>query len=451
MNPYIFLATFLGLAVIYFLVGWRESKNINTVSDYFLAGRKLGFAAVTSTLIATQLGGGMLIGTSQRAYEIGIFGVLYTVGIAIGFMLLALGFASKLQSMNISTVSEVFRKHYNSITLSKFASLISIASLCGLLIGQIVASKTLISSLNINSEIPFLLFWISIIGYTVLGGLQAVVATDMIQVLLIFIIFTGIFIYSIYQDPSSIKSLVSYSPKLNYKELVSLSPTLIMTFLYALIEEDLAQRFFASKSKFVASAAALTSGLFIIAFSCIPIYFGIQAKILGLTIPQGGSPLIAFMEANLSEIVLALALCSLVAAITSTADSLLCAMSSNICQDFNLDFLKIKNKVDRSRMVSLAIGIVALIGSYFVPDNIINVLVGSYELSICALLVPTIACMFNTKHYTESAIASVITGLSFYILFRIYPVPFSGILAVAFSYIAFLVFKYKAIKKEFAK
>lgn len=451
MNPYIFLATFLGLAVIYFLVGWRESKNINTVSDYFLAGRKLGFAAVTSTLIATQLGGGMLIGTSQKAYEIGLFGILYTVGIAIGFILLALGFASKLQSMNISTVSEIFKKYYKSVTLSQFASLISIASLCGLLIGQIVASKTLISSLSISSEIPFVLFWISIIGYTVLGGLQAVVATDIIQVFLIFIIFTGIFIYSIFKDPSSIKSLISYNSKLNYQEMVDLSPTLIMTFLYALIEEDLAQRFFASKSKFIASASALVSGLFIIAFSCIPIYFGIQAKILGLTVPQGGSPLIAFMEVNLPDIVLALALCSLVAAITSTADSLLCAMSSNICQDFELSFLKIKNKVDRSRIVSLIIGIIALIGSYFVPNNIINVLVGSYELSICALLVPIIASMFNTKHYTESATGSVITGLSFYILFRIYPVPFSGILTIALSYVAFLIFKYSAIKKEYAK
>lgn len=441
MDLLIFSTIFLGLALVYFFIGLWASKNIKTTSDYFLAGRKLGFVSVTATLIATQLGGGMMIGTSQRAYEIGMLGILYTVGIAIGFILLGLGFASKLQSLNISTVSEVFKKHYKSDRVSKFASILSIASLCGLLIGQIVASKTLIHSLGITSEIPFLVFWVLIIGYTVMGGLKAVVATDLAQVALIIVIFTAIFIYNLMQEPSSIKSLVTYTPKANLNDLATLSPVLIMTALYALIEEDLAQRFFASKSRFIASASALSAGLFMILFSCIPIYFGIQAKLLSLNIVNGGSPLIAYLEHTVSPVILAFALCSLVAAITSTADSLLCAMSSNICQDFEIGMLKIENKVTRSQIVTLFVGVASIVLSYFVSKNIIDILVGSYELSVCTLLVPILASFYNKDLPERAAIASIATGLIFFLGFKLYVVPFSGVITIFLSLAAFLIAK----------
>ena len=52
--------------------------------------------------------------------------------------------------------------------------------------------------------------------------------------------------------------------------------------LAALAEQDLAQRFFAARTKKIATLSALLTGGFMILFALVPIYFGMQAKLLGL-------------------------------------------------------------------------------------------------------------------------------------------------------------------------
>jgi len=189
MNTIIFISVLFLFVIFYFILGYLSSKKTKNTTDYFLAGRQLGLLSVTFTLIASQLGGGMLLGTSQKAYEIGLFGILYTLSISFGFLILGFGFAAKLQELNIVTIPQLFELKFQSKTLRKFSSLLSILTLTGLFIGQIVASKTVFFSIGINNELIFLLFWILIIAYTIIGGLNAIVWTDIAQVSLIILIF----------------------------------------------------------------------------------------------------------------------------------------------------------------------------------------------------------------------------------------------------------------------
>lgn len=140
------------------------------------------------------------------------------------------------------------------------------------------------------------------------------------------------------------------------------------------------------------------------------------------------------------DFILALASCAIIAAITSTADSLLCAISSNISQDFGEIFPKTINKLKMSKIITLATGIVAIIASYIVPQNIINVLIGSYELSVCCLLVPLIFSYFNKNLRKNAAIGGIVLGLTGFILFRLYPAPIPReIAALAMSLLGYAV------------
>ena len=112
--------------------------------------------------------------------------MFYTFGISIGFLLLGLGFAAKLQSLNVATTAQLFQTKYGSETLKKIASLLSIASMCGILIGQVIGSKTLFTGIGVSHEFLFLMLWAFIIIYTMVGGLAAVVLTDIAQVIYIF-------------------------------------------------------------------------------------------------------------------------------------------------------------------------------------------------------------------------------------------------------------------------
>ncbi len=445
MNPLLFLIVFFTLGIFYFFIGLYASKNVKTNEDYFLASRGLGLLPVTFTLIATQLGGGMLLGTAEQAYHVGLWGILYTLGMSLGFLLLGLGFAAKLRSLNVATTAELFETKYNSPTLKKVASVLSMATLCGILVGQIVASKSLLTGLNITNEFIFLAFWAFVILYTMVGGLKAVVVTDVAQVWVIILVFGGIFLYSLMQEPSGFISFGSLANLQNSFVLENISfnsllATILLPALFSLIEQDLAQRFFAARTQRIAAVSAIASSIFLLIFSFIPIYFGMKAQLLNVQVLPGASPLIPVIELLTSELVVVLAVCGIIAAITSTADSLLCAVSSNLAQDFDLSFLGIHNPLRVSQLVTLVTGIVALIASYIVTPNIIGILISSYEISVSCLLVPLLFSYFASNLKKSAAIWSIIFGFAGFILFRIYPLAFpKEIAAIGLSLIGYWI------------
>ncbi len=422
MNPLLFLSVFTILTIFYVILGFIASKKVTTSHDYFLAGRNLGLIPVTFTLIATQIGGGMLLGTSQEAYTAGLLGIFYTLGMALGFIFLGSGIAGKLRSLNVATTAEIFQTQYRSSGLKKIASLLSIVTLCGLLIGQIVGSRMIIAGLGPYHESIFIAFWLFVIIYTMVGGLKAVVMTDVAQVVYIICVFTGIFIYSLLGQPiaafsfrSILDTQTGYFPTPQLSILQLLMP-LVMPALFSLIEQDLAQRFFAARTQRIAVTSALLAGIFMLVFSFIPIYFGMQAKLMGLTVAQGASPLMPLIAMLTNDFVLVLAACGIIAAITSTADSLLCAISSNVAQDFDFSWVGIRNALTRSKIITLIIGLATLGMSYLVPQNIITILINSYQISVSCLLVPLLFAYFSTKLKKTAAMVSVIAGFIGFVL-----------------------------------
>lgn len=445
MEITLFLTIFFALATLYLIIGLRAAKHITTNTDYFLAGRNLGLWPIMFTLVATQIGGGMLLGTSEHAYKVGYYGILYTLSMALGFIILGSGLASRLQSLNVSTTAELFETRYGSTFLKKVASLLSILTMCGLFVAQVVASKTLLFGLGITHEWVFLLLWTFIITYTMIGGLRAVAFSDMAQVTFIITVFTSIFFYCLYNEPASFFSLATIAKQQMLFSLEGISfsallPIILMPALFSLIEQDLAQRFFAARTKKIAATAAIGASVLLIAFALIPVYFGIKAKLLGLIIPANTSPLVPVLEILTHNVVLILAVCGIIAALTSTADSLLCAVSSNLAQDFDFSWLGFKQSLKLSKTITLIIGIAGVAVSYFITKDIIKILVDSYELSVSCLFIPLIICYFTDKVKKEAAFGSVILGLAGFVLFRIWPIPFPKELAtLGLSLLGYLI------------
>lgn len=442
MNTPVFFAVFSALIIIYFFVAMKAAKKVVTTSDYFLAGRNLTFWQVTFTLLATQIGGGMLLGTAQEAYQVGLYGLLYNISMVIGFFMLASGIASRLQSMGVSTTAEIFETHYQSLTLKKFASLCSIVTLCGILASQIVASKALLSSLNVQNELIFIIFWAAIIIYTMTGGLHAVVAADTYQVAYILTVFLCIMIMALITNTSCFFSDI-FSIQNTYFSTTSYSnqhyiATLMMPALFSLIEQDLAQRFFAARTKTIATMAAFTAGAGLLLFSLIPIYFGIYAKYAGIALDIGTNPLIPGIELVTNEYIVVFAVCGIIAAITSTADSLLCAISSNITQDFIIPYYKKGDRLKISKIATCIIGATIFILSYFMPRHIIDLLVSSYALSVNGLLVPLLGSYFLKNLYKKAATASIIAGLTGYgITFFMNPSVLTEVIPLIASFITY--------------
>ncbi len=419
MNLYTFLIVLAILAFSSLAIGLYASRKIHSQNDYYLSVRRLTVLPLMFTLIATQIGGGVILGTADEAFHAGLFALAYILGISLGFTVLASGFASRLRGFNIVTTAQLFETHYHSKFLRKIASLLIVISMTGILVGQVVASRKFIYGLGIDADWILIIFWLFIISYTVIGGLKAVVLTDIYQVLFIIILFTILFIFISASHPlNEINWIPSDTNSIPWSTYL---PPLMLPLLFCIVEQDLAQRCFAAKSKKIATIATALSAIILLLFGFIPIYFGLLAQHLGLSVPSNMSVFVVLLQTLTNPIVTVIVATALLAAIISTADSLLCAISSNLAQDFEFN-LSQKGAVNLSRLITLLMGLLALVIGYHF-DNIIAILVQSNEIPVSALFVSILFCCITKRIHKTAAMSSVIVGGLSFIAFKFISTP----------------------------
>lgn len=420
MDSLLFTLLMTVLGAIYLYIGYKASHKVTTVHDYFSAGQSFGTFALTIALIATQLGGGVILGTSNESFNHGLYGLLYVISISIGFLILASGLAVRMKSFNVATTAELMEKHYNSANLRKVASLLSILSLGGLLMAQVLATKNLMISLQVFNPILFWFFWLSVIGYTMMGGLRAVVDNDIFQLAFIMVVFCGLFVYEIFTAGfSSVFSIfqntkATAGATFNFARLISI---IIIPACYSLIEQDIAQHIFAARSAAVAFAGSLCAAIIMLLFAIIPVYYGMKASVLSLTLAPGANPLVALFDAYHSPVIVTFIVYGVIAAIISTADALLCAISSHIVQDFSIS-KKSSHSLLASKLVMLIVGVLAVIGgSSF--TSIIDVIVGSYDIPVTTLFISIMMAYAGYKAPASAATCSIIFGLIGFVIFKL--------------------------------
>ncbi|MCC5831881.1 MAG: sodium:solute symporter family protein [Chlamydiales bacterium] len=413
MNVKLFFILLAGLGAASLWLGRRASTGQKTNEDYFLMGRKLGLFALIMTLLATQIGGGALMGASEEAYSQGWGVLFYPLGMVLGLFVLGLGYGAKMRRLNLTTIPEIFETIYRSSKLRQIAALLSIASLYFILIGQAIAARKFFLSLGLEGNLLFIGFWLVLILYTVMGGLKAVVSTDIMQTLFILIAF-GIAVFASFTREPALPENVIFAP--------STSPPwfswLMLPLLFMLIEQDMGQRCFAAKKPRTITLAAIAAGAALLIVSLVPIYFGREAAAMGIEIPEGASILITAVRALTNPTVATFVICAILMAVISTADSLLCSISSNVA----CDFPKLRKSVLASQAITAGVGISTLILS-FLFDNVVTMLMFSYELAVSVLFVPVTMAIWRKNPSKPSAAAAMALGTIGFLLFRVWTPP----------------------------
>ena len=420
MQQNLLLSVMGGLLITYLVIGYFVARSLRSSLDYLFAGKTLGIPAITATLLAAQVGGGMFLGTAENPFH----GLLYIFGIVLGLLILGLGLAQRLRALEVESIGAIFEKKYGSRVLKNVCDLLSVTAFLGILIAQIVAAKSLLLTFaGIENNFPFILFWLGVTLYTMIGGFHTIIITDFFRIVFITVIFSGICIYNLITTSTPFFTLQTGKNiydlfKLSDITYVSAVRIMLVPALFCLIEQDLAQKFFAARTQFIAGISALYASFLLLIFSFIPFYFGIQSKLLNLFTPINTSPLLPFLQGTTNTFFFTIALCALLSAITSTTDSLLCAISSILTKEV-ATFCKTKPTIFISRSIILVTGITTLIASFFVSEGIISILIESYEIAICGLLIPFIASLFLKNVSKKAAWVSVVIGLVSFIFFKL--------------------------------
>lgn len=425
MDIALFWSIFVILGVTYFAVAMSASRALEPDESFFYGQRNFGFIALTLSLAATHIGGGMVLGTSEEAYRHGFNGIFYNLGVALGFIILGL-LAFKIRKESFSTMVEIFSTKYGSKTLRCIASLMSILTLSGILVGQIIASRKLLDSLVGQYQWILIIFWLLVIIYTLFGGLRAVIATEIFQIIFVMSISSAMLAF--YLKGHSL----AFNPKDYVEELISTKfdrhffsmrhgVLFFMPLFYAIIAQDLGQRVLSARSSLVASISCFLAGALVLVFSFIPVIVGLEARHLGLHVNVNSSVFLALFSKT-EPFFYYLLICGVIAAISSTADAVLCAIGSNVIEDFGLNLEHSEKYIGImfSRIAIFIIGIISLVIAYQV-DDILGVLSLSYEISISCLLVPIFLGLLIKKPPKEAGLLAMIFGIIGFFIFWIYP------------------------------
>ena len=177
----------LYLGGMLFLGGFFK-KYVNSSQDYFLGGKMLPFWAIGMSIVVSDIGALDFVGVTGQAYRYGIAVANFDwLGSMPAMMLAAFIFIPYYWRAGVYTIPEYLGKRFNDSvrTIEAFIWVLFMAFDLGIIFW---ASAVLLNTLMGWSIIVSLLVTAAVVGfYTISGGLSAVVMTDVVQMIIMFV------------------------------------------------------------------------------------------------------------------------------------------------------------------------------------------------------------------------------------------------------------------------
>ena len=439
---------------ILFLIGIFASRRINSMSDYYLGGKKMGFWAVAFSARATGESGWLLIGLTGMGAMAGYSAYWVVLGELLGVFLswqfMAKRFKTRSDTYKSITIPDYLQSHFKSSTNT--LRIISAATLVVFVVIYVASQMDVTgiafeSMLNIDYRIGALIGFVIVLIYIFVGGFVAAVWSDMFQGILMFfglVLLPIVVWFSMDHGAGISEGLNAIDPTLTQimgrsdDGLMNLftilgfsmiglgflgSPQVYVRFMSIKSEKEI------DKGKWIAliftlltDAAAVTIGIL------ARIYFTSEGQDPEVVLGNGGENVLSMITNEfLPSILVAIFIAIVLSAIMSTIDSLLVLASSAITRDFYQKIfrpdLKDEDLTSFSRLVTVIMAVIALciailLYNLYPERKIFWIMIFGWS-GIAATFCPVIILSLFWKGYSEKgAIASMITGFVSVIFFK---------------------------------
>lgn len=176
----VYFAGVLGLAL------YQARKNVG-VEGYFLANRRLPWGAIGLSVMATQASAITFIGTTGQAFDSGMEFIQVYLPQPLVMVMLCVVFVPFFYKAKLYTAYEYLEQRFDAKTrsLTSFIFLIS----RGLAAGIVLYAPAIVLSVIMgwDERITILIMGLITIGYTMVGGITAVIWTDVVQMVMMFV------------------------------------------------------------------------------------------------------------------------------------------------------------------------------------------------------------------------------------------------------------------------
>lgn len=385
---WIAIALFVGLMVG---VGLLASRSVRSVEDYAVAGRRLGLPLAVPTLLATWFGAGTLMTAADEVAASGIHAAaLDPVGAGVCLLLAGVLLAGPLWRMKLTTLPEFFGRMFGT-SAEVWSSILMIPGYIGWIAVQFTVLADMLTWMTgIHSEVALLCVAVVGIGYTLLGGMWAVTATDVVQMALVVVgllVLTGLVLGMPGLDAPFARAWGEGTT------VSALGAAFLAGSLGNLPGQDLTQRIFAAKSARVAQAACLIAGVAYLVLGMIPVFLALAARDLLPILPEEGVLLHLADAAGHPAFAIAFAV-TVGATVLSTIDSAILAPATVLAR--NLLARRVPETLGLHRLGVLLIGVASLVVAYW-GESAWGVLELSYELGMVTLLVPLLGGIYAPR------------------------------------------------------
>ena len=339
------LALGAGIAVGLYLVvligvGWvtRRAGARTGLDDFYLAGRSLGGFVLLLTLYATQYSGNTLLGYPGEAVRVGYAWVM-SVGFMMAIIVAYLLFAPRLQVIarrhHFVTPGDWIAHRFTSPPLTLIANVLLILAISNYLLAQLMAMGHVTAGLS-GGAVPYwvgvVLLTLVVIVYETVGGMRAVAWTDCVQGIMLLIGLVGLLL-AVVPTPAHLGELTAAVAAAAPEKVAvpgwdvsrNWFSTILLIGLSGAVYPHAIQRIYAARD-----AATLKRAFSIMIFLPL-VTTGVMFMVGILAIAELGS--VADADQVLLYILSVVVITAVVAAVMSTADSVLLSLSSILAKD----------------------------------------------------------------------------------------------------------------------
>lgn len=405
------------LAVL--LLGLWSGRGIRTLAQFSVANRSYSSMVVFATLSASFIGGGFSIGNAEKVFLFGIVNIIALWGFSLKEILVAQFIAPRVDRFpDFVSVGDIMERPYGK-TGKMVSGVFSVLLCAGILGAQIGGMGKIFKVFLGFDEVVGILIGIGIvIAYSTVGGMKAIVFTDIMQflVLSVGIPLTLIFGIQALGGLSAIRSVVpdSHFALLGDHYTLWAFLSLFLTFLLGeTLVPPYVQRLFIGKNAGETARGTLYSGLFSIPFFAITGAVGLVALALKPDLdPTLALPFVVnkVLPVGLKGLVIA----GMISIVMSSADSFLNSASVAFVNDLLIPMKQApqtqRGQLLTVKIVNLMIGLIALVFALTI-HSILDMLIYAYNFWAPIILVPLAAAIFGTKATQKSFLSGAVGGL----------------------------------------
>lgn len=441
------------------VLGLLAGSRVKTLREYAVGNKNFSTGAVTSTIVATWIGGGFMFYALQNIYTSGLQFIIALLGGSLCLLFTGQILAGRMgEFLHKLSIADAMKKLYGEKAQVITAISGMFRSIGGIAIQFKAVGKMLTLLLNMDGPWVTVAAASIVIIYSVFGGLRSVTITDIFQFITftIFVPILALVIWNNLQHPERVVNIIDTSPLFKWENVIGWDfKTLSMLglLLYYMIpgmEPDIFQRIAMAKDlkqvkdSFTYAAAIRTMIVLTVTWIAI--------LLLADPATKDSSSLLNYIVANYTYPGLKGLIAIGVAAMAmSTADSRMNATAVLVVNDFlkplQIIDLDKKSPLISARIASLIIGVLGLTLALSM-QNLLKILLFCNSFYMPIVTVPFLLAVFGFRSKSRSMFIGMAAGFITVVLWSIFLDNEDSIIPGMLANIIFLMGSHYLLKEQ---